>query len=120
MNHTIRLIRFPLLMVHFICYQSHQDANLVGVKPNMLLVDRQSKNDQGKQSMSLIVVVLLRPTFTSCRHFASRLPGGYMKCEAKVHDVLGSIISGKQTRNLPASSASVLPFFCMNCHLQDT
>jgi hypothetical protein len=79
--------------LHFICYQCHQDVNLVGVKPNMLLEDRKSKNDQGKQSMSLIVVVLLCPTFTSCRHFASRIPGGYMKCQAKVHDVLGSIIS---------------------------
>jgi len=73
MNHTIRLIRFPLLMVHFICYQSHQDVKLVGVKPNMLLEDRKSKNDQGKQSMSLIAVVLSRPTY--CRHFASSLPG---------------------------------------------
>jgi len=72
MNHTIRLICFPLLMVHFICYQSHQDVKL-GVKPNMLLEDRKSKNDQGKQSMSLIAVVLSRPTY--CRHFASSLPG---------------------------------------------
>lgn len=60
------------VMVHFICYHNLiRIMNLVGVKPNVLLEEQ----NQGKQSMY----------FHFCRHFASRISGSYMTCEAKVH-----------------------------------